>query len=254
LKWETVCRVYLKIDNKKKIFFSLFHGFPAGIFTPARLGEFFGRGLVFPDRPVIQIVSAAFIDKFFSLLVVSFCGVVSSVFFLNYFFYISYYKTTIVILLITSAAACLLYNLVKRKGLNIIPEKIRQRQLYKKIIIIFKELKNLDHKFSLRMIFLSSGFYLCYLIQFALLISAFSHHFSLFGNLWTGSVIMFTKTFIPQISIGELGIRETVSIYFFTKMGLTSAAAFNASIFLFLINLVFPSVIGSLLLNKKKYD
>ena len=55
---------------------------------------------------------------------------------------------------------------------------------------------------------------------------------------------MFTKTIIPPISFGELGIREGASVFFITKMGETASVGFNSSIFLFMINLVIPAVIG----------
>ena len=62
---------------------------------------------------------------------------------------------------------------------------------------------------------------------------------------------MFVKTVIPPVSLGELGIREGASVYFLTTMGETSSVAFNASIFLFIINLLIPSLIGLVLLMKR---
>ena len=62
---------------------------------------------------------------------------------------------------------------------------------------------------------------------------------------------MFAKTIIPPISLGELGIREGASVYFLTQFGETASAAFNASIFLFIINLLIPAVVGLVLLLKR---
>jgi len=55
---------------------------------------------------------------------------------------------------------------------------------------------------------------------------------------------MFVKTIIPPISLGELGIREGASVFFISKMGEVSSVGFNASIFLFIINLLIPALIG----------
>jgi uncharacterized membrane protein YbhN (UPF0104 family) len=63
---------------------------------------------------------------------------------------------------------------------------------------------------------------------------------------------MFTKTFFPAISLSELGIREGVSVFFLGQMGVDAASAFNAALFLFFINILIPSLIGSVLLFKKK--
>jgi uncharacterized membrane protein YbhN (UPF0104 family) len=94
------------------------------------------------------------------------------------------------------------------------------------------------------MLAISFLFYACFLIQYALLVSAFSNHFDFLQYLWAANLIMFAKTIIPPISFGELGIREGASVYFLTQMGETASVGFNASIFLFIINLLIPALIG----------
>ena len=62
---------------------------------------------------------------------------------------------------------------------------------------------------------------------------------------------MFAKTIIPPVSFGELGIREGASVFFITQMGEVASVGFNASIFLFMINLVIPAIIGVGMFLKK---
>jgi uncharacterized membrane protein YbhN (UPF0104 family) len=71
---------------------------------------------------------------------------------------------------------------------------------------------------------------------------------------WAGNLMMFAKTMIPPISLGELGIREGASVFFITQLGETASTGFNASIFLFFINVLIPSLIGMILLLKKNDD
>jgi uncharacterized membrane protein YbhN (UPF0104 family) len=61
--------------------------------------------------------------------------------------------------------------------------------------------------------------------------------------------MMLAKSIFP-ISIADIGIREAGSVYFFALLGISSAAAFNASMVLFLINILLPSVVGLLFLPK----
>jgi hypothetical protein len=63
---------------------------------------------------------------------------------------------------------------------------------------------------------------------------------------------MFVKSVIPPISLGELGIREGVSVYFVKQLEENAAVGFNASISLFLINILLPALIGLILLLKRK--
>jgi len=62
---------------------------------------------------------------------------------------------------------------------------------------------------------------------------------------------MFAKTFFPAVSLGELGVREGVSVFFLGQMGVSAAPAFNAALFIFFINILMPSLIGLIFLFKK---
>ena len=62
------------------------------------------------------------------------------------------------------------------------------------------------------------------------------------------SATMFVKSLLP-ISLGDLGIREAGSIYFFSIFGISQAAALNASLLLFVINILIPSMIGTYFLK-----
>ena len=254
LKWETVCRSYLNISAKRKIFISLFHGFAAGIFTPARIGEYFSRGLAIKEKSVLQVAAATFIDKFFPLIVVSFFGGISFILYFNSNHLVSLYIAIAAFLFVLIILLAILSSFIKGKILSYIPAGIKQNRKFERILLNLEQLTKLNFSFTRRMIVISASFYFCYLIQFAVLVAAFAHSFHFFEYLWNGSLIMFTKSFIPQVSFGELGIREGVSIYFYNKIGVAASVAFNASFFLFLINILFPSLIGMILLYKKNND
>jgi len=64
-------------------------------------------------------------------------------------------------------------------------------------------------------------------------------------------MVMFVKTIIPPVSMGELGIREGASVYFLTQMGEAASVGFNASIMLFIINLLIPALIGAVMFLRK---
>jgi uncharacterized membrane protein YbhN (UPF0104 family) len=85
-------------------------------------------------------------------------------------------------------------------------------------------------------------------------VSAFSQNSDYLSYLWAGNLIIFVKTAIPHISLGELGIREGASVFFLTSFGELPSVAFNASIFLFFINIMLPALVGLLLLIRKNDD
>lgn len=254
-KWKTVCNFLLDEKSKRKILFSLFYGFSAGIFTPGRIGEYFGRKIVFKNKSLIKITAASFIDKLFPLLIVILFGLISCMEYLNYFDILSY-KITIFFLIILFFILFFSKRFFSVKKIThfVMNRDGRVSAKIKQIILNLNFLEKLNKKLILKLVIISFLFYMCFIIQFAILFSAFSESFSFLKYLWIASLIMFVKTFVPQISIGEFGIREGTAIYFLMQIGGYASTAFSASIFLFLINLLFPAVIGLSFLYKKNND
>ncbi len=67
-KWRLTCKEVLEVETKSKILRSLFYGFSAGIITPLRIGEYFGRGIEFKDKSLVQVTVATLVDKFFPIV------------------------------------------------------------------------------------------------------------------------------------------------------------------------------------------
>ena len=132
--------------------------------------------------------------------------------------------------------------------------KLKNSKRFKNLFLQLHTLSELDKRYFSKMSIISFLFYFCFLLQYALLVSAFSHNSEMLNYLWAGNLIMFAKTVIPPISLGELGIREGASVFFLTKFGELSSVAFNASIFLFIINILLPALVGLILLAKKNDD
>lgn len=245
MKWGLCCHSILEVKSRRQIFLSLFYGFSAGAFTPARIGEYFGRAIAIKDRTLLQVTVATVVDKLFPLLNVTFFGAVGSIVFLYYYYNVTLYVVlSLFILLFTLYYLLILLLISPDFWDNYLFNKIKSSPRVGNFLRKFIVIKHLDKKFLVKMFLYSFLFYLCYIIQFALLVSAFSHNPNIVGYLWGGSLMIFAKTLIPPVSIGELGIREGAAVFFLTYIGETSSAAFNASIFLFIMNVLVPSVIG----------
>ena len=254
-KWKITANVVLQENHNGKIWLSLFYGFSAGVFTPARIGEYFGRAIVFKNQSLLRVTLATLLDKVFLLIIVAFFGSISSIIFIHYKYNVAYYLTLGLFILIFTLFYLLVLLLFNDKFWdNILFTKLRDsiklHWLFEKI----KVFRKLDKKYAAKMFAVSFLFYLCFLIQYALLVSAFSNHNQFLDYLWAGNLMMFAKTIIPPVSLGELGIREGASVFFITQLGESASVGFNASIFLFFINVLIPSLIGLILLLKKNDD
>lgn len=244
-KWRITCNEVLGVKENSKVFRSLFYGFSAGIITPLRIGEYFGRGIEFRDKSLVQVTVATLVDKFFPLLMVASIGSVSSLLFIYYYHNVSIYIVLSLFVLIFTFFYLLIILLVSNRFWNsILFSKLNSSEKVRPFLDKLRIFENLDRKYFYKMLFISFLFYSCFLIQYALLVMAFSNHFDFIHYLWAANLIMFTKTIIPPISFGELGIREGASIYFLAQMGETASVGFNSSILLFIINLLIPALIG----------
>lgn len=254
-KWKITTNVVLQENHNSKIWLSLFYGFSAGIITPARIGEYFGRAIVFKNQSLLRVTLATLLDKIFLLLIVAFFGSITSLIFLHYYYQITSY-ITIGLFILLFTLFYFFFLIIFNDGFwdNVLFTKLRDsiklHWLFEKIKIF----RNLDKKYATKMFLISFLFYFCFLLQYMLLVSAFSNHNNYFDYLWAGNLMMFAKTIIPPVSLGELGIREGASVFFITQFGEASSTGFNASIFLFLINVLIPSLIGMILLLKKNDD
>jgi uncharacterized protein (TIRG00374 family) len=250
LKWKLTCNYVLNENNKKKIWFSLMHGLSAGAFTPARAGEYFGRAIVFKDRSFLQVSAAVIIDKLFPLLPIFLFGGMAVIPILNIYYHVQYYTIIFLIVGIGCLSSYIIYS--KKNIKNYLNNFIDSSQRLSEIKIKLQALNGMDSAYFKKMIIFSTFFYLCFTVQFVILISAFTNSFAVGDFLWMGNAVMFAKTLVPPFTLGELGIREGISIFFLGKIGISASAALNASLMLFVINILIPSAAGVLFLFDKK--
>src|SRR3989304_7882269 len=254
-KWKITCDKLIGERSRRKILLSLFYGFPAAVFTPARAGEYFGRGLAFKDYRISEIIIATIVDKFFTILDTFIIGSVGTILFINRYYQSSIYVSLpMIISFIVLSAIVVTFVFSNKEWFYKLFSPIFKFKLFSKIGEKLSILKNLDRDFTFKMISISTLFFFCYLLQFVILFAAFAHHIEFVKFLWAAAVIMFAKTILSPISLSELGVREGASIFFLTKMGETASTALNASLSLFVINIIVPALVGLFLLFVKNDD
>lgn len=254
-KWRITCNQLLEEKNKRKIFLSLLYGFPPAVFTPGRLGEYFGRGLALKKINISEVMLAAFIDKLFNILVTYLFGSIAMLIFIDSFYELSKFISfpLIGVFLLFSFLITLSIFINKNfteKLLNLIQKKNIFRSISSRLLI----LKKLSKTYSIKMFLLSALFLACYVLQFLILMTAYSHHFSFLNYLWAAILIMFSKSFFSPLTISDLGVREGISVFFLTRFGEPESVALNASLSLFVINVILPAVMGLVFYFMKDYD
>ncbi len=250
VRWRFLLRLISKGISNNDVIVSLFVGYASGFFTPAQVGEIAGRIASHPDLRKSHVVGMTIIDKLYILALTILTGIVALSLFASLYF--TEYWNTLYAVPILVLVGFLLYAFLFPQSMKfvfrVIPEKIRAHNLYAMLHIIETNFFNTHGRILFA---LTTSLYICIVIQFFIFINAFEPVSFLDTTLCSLSVY-FVKAVILPISIGDLGVRESASIFFFSKIGVSAAAAFNASMCMFLANVLLPSVAGALMVVRLK--
>lgn len=99
----------------------------------------------------------------------------------------------------------------------------------------------------------SFGRFGVFTLQFFLLLRVFEVEISYPTALMLISITYFVMAIIPTIAIAELGVRGSVAVFFIGMASGNELAILTASFLLWLINLAFPALIGTLFVFNLKF-
>ncbi|MCX8057171.1 MAG: flippase-like domain-containing protein [Ignavibacteria bacterium] len=245
IRWKSLVKNENQSIDNKTIFKSLLIGFSAGTFTPARSGEYFLRKLPLSQISLTSTITLTFIDKMMLLVNVIFWGALVSFGMMIFYYEVDLYVTASLFILFITFFTAFFMIIYSRRFYNYLKE-IKQRynikfKFLKKLIEPLSELSNQLISKLLMLAFLN---YVVIVLEFAVIVLSFGVDINFAQLLVAAMMVYFSKTLIPSITFGEIGIREGAAIYFFGIFGCAEAVAFNSSMFLFILNLLLPSLVG----------
>ena len=215
-------------------------GYPLGLLTPGRVGDYVGRAVYLRD--VSPGVSAAFTfaERMATLAACLVFGLVALVPFLATHAPASPLWPAVIgmgVLGTSSLLVALLFPSVTRAVFAAVLPFERVRSALRAFDAIPREEAH-------TLLLLSALRYGVFTTQFVLLVQAFAP-----GAAWSASfaaiaLVFFAKSAVPQVTLGDLGIREGAAVFFLGAYGVPSAAAFDASLSIFAINLLLPALAG----------
>jgi len=223
----------------------LFYGLTGGAFTPGRIGEYAGRGLILNDKSFITVSAATMIEKFFVLFNEIIFGTAA----LAAFMILKNPEMNPQILYGFSFLICFIIFCYKFKNrlLSSVINICSRIKLLNRYPELIKTILTIDKKYIRRMMIITTLYFIIYTLQFVLAAASFTTHFDFINLFWAAVLIMFSKTALGFFSFGELGVREGAAVYIFTLFGFSGSAGFNAGILIFLINIILPALAGMFL-------
>lgn len=242
LKWQILVLSFKKITLYNALEQSL-ASLTASLLTPNRIGEYGVKALFYKSSERKRIVALNLLGNTLQMLITVILGCAGLYLFLRtYETDIHYYKTArfavIILAIIVVVSVALLKSNITFKGF-----------LLKKFTDYFKKLP-----FKIY----SLGFLLA-LVRYTIFSFQFYYILTLFGVSATyyNAMIVITSMYllasvIPSIFIFDVIIKGSVAVYLFTVVGVNAFTVLSTVTIMWLLNVVFPSVFGSIFVLKFK--
>jgi hypothetical protein len=251
-KWQLALRSIGGIPYRDA-FKAVLTGTTMASFTPNRMGEYLGRILYVKQGRRIASISLTIVCSIAQLLVTLVVGT-AGILYLRH----SLHQPAVAAppQLALGLNALLGIVLILLASLTIIYFRLSWMvRILKKIpgpgkyLAYIKVLENFDSKTLWRILSLSFGRYIVFIVQYALVFPVFGVFLGI-GQVWSGmSVVFLVMAVVPTFTfLTELGLRWEASIQVLELFSTNTVGIFAASFAIWLINLIIPALIGSLLI------
>lgn len=243
IKWRYILQTHDRHIPNSLVIKSLLFGVTLGFITPGNLGEL-ARALYFKNYNRLVITGLNVVDKVSGILIFTTIGLFS----LNYLF-ISHFNweswVGISLTMFNFLVLLILWVLaLNPQWLSKLFEKLNWRtDKFQWLKNLFLGVQHLRRRDSLIILTLSVIWLIVIIIQYHVIILAFEK-VNFTQSFLAVSAALFTKVVLP-ISIGDLGIREGATVYYYSLFAVSHTAAFNTALLIFIINFFVPAIIGS---------
>jgi Lysylphosphatidylglycerol synthase TM region len=255
-KWQLLVK-HLQPVSFLRAYYSVLSGVAFAINTPNRIGEYGGRVLYIKEGNRIKAVSLAILGSMSQLIITLLLGLVGLLYLRNLNIFSTtvnshplselWFKIILYGVLIVTVAIVLFYFRLSWmvRWLEKLPGKNR-------LIEHIRVLDEFETGPLLRLLSLSLTRYLVFAAQYLLLMDVFSVGVNWWPGFWITSVLFLILASIPTFALAELGIRGKVSIFLMESFSNNIAGIIACTLGIWLINLIVPALIGSLLILSVK--
>jgi hypothetical protein len=262
-KWRTIIKKIEKVSFFRALQ-AVFTGVTISFFTPNRTGEYFGRVFILDKASHVEGILLTILGSMCQLFITILTGTLALLVFIPKFldhttFFSGYIFFGFAFLIIVMDLL-LLFLLLNVQFLSVLREKLLRSKLkkFRRHLAVFSEFRPKDMIYIMFMSFLR---YLVFTSQFLLLLKIFSVAVPLLDGIIITSLVFFVLSIAPTVTLTELGIRGSATIYLFGiyfshSAGMTDAVMIgilSAATLLWIINLAVPAVIGTLFVFRLKF-
>jgi len=254
-KWQLALRPIGGIAYRNA-FRAVLTGTTMASFTPNRMGEYLGRILYIKEGQRIRSISLTMACSIAQLMVTLFIGGLGLASLRATMHAgppgFQHWQLALTILLWTVIAMLVILTFIYCR-LSLVASLLLKIPALSRYGAYIKVLENFDATILLRILFLSFGRYIVFIIQYSLVFPVFGVALG-FWKVWGGmSIVFLVMAIVPTLTfLTELGLRWEASIQVLELYSSNVLGIFAASFAIWLINLIIPALIGSLLIVRIK--
>jgi hypothetical protein len=254
-KWQLALR-NLEAIPFGKAFKATLAGTTMASFTPNRMGEYMGRILYVKEGKKLPAIPLTIVCSIAQMMVTLLAGMAGILFLERHFQEAATRDTKMVfwlnifLLFVFFALALITLLYFRMSWLVRLLEKMRVPPKY---LGYLKVLREFEARPLAWILWLSFGRYLVFIIQYFLMFSVFAVGLT-WAQTFTGVSVMFLiMALVPSFTfLTELGLRWEASIQVIELFSANRLGIFAVSLGIWLVNLIIPALIGSLLILKIK--
>lgn len=248
-KWQVAMQAVEPVTFGRSLK-AIFSGATMAFFTPNRIGEYLGRVLYVTNRARLSSVALTIMCGTAQLLITLWVGF-AGLLYLRPLLADSHtgYPGFWIDLLLYIVLAGSLFLMVFYFRLSWIVSRINRLGIQGRISRYLALLGNFNTTMLLRILSISFARYLVFIVQYYLLFRVFGVELNWWQTFWSMSVVFLVLAIVPSIAIfTDLGIRWKASMELIALFSSNAIGILATSLTIWLINLVLPAVIGSLLI------
>ena len=249
-KWRTLVKEYYPNLTYFTSFKAVLSGLAAGILTPNRIGDYAGRVLYLEEGNRVEAIVLTFLDRICQMFITLLMGSMVLLYWLFRFreeVLSGIFKSETALygfgaVLLLMLTAIVLFLLFPDKGIKTLKRfNIKLTWLEK----AENALISTNRKMVLKILGLSGLRYAVFSLQYYLLLLAFGYTESIGLAFALTTTIFLVKSVIPFVGFTELGVREAIAINLMGMFGISALTAFSATLILYLINIILPTLAGA---------
>ncbi|RYF89900.1 MAG: flippase-like domain-containing protein [Chitinophagaceae bacterium] len=230
---------------------SVLAGCSITMLTPNRIGEYGGRILYVQEQNRLRAISLTILGSLSQLLVTIVMGTLGLLV-LRFYNHdadgLKFIPPVLANTLLVSCSFLSFFFLLFYLRIGWLIRLMEQQNWLAKPLKYVRLLDQFSGKQLLRILFLSLIRYMAFILQYMLLLSIMEVDVALWLSFWLLTVFYLIMVMAPTIGFTELPLRATASVEIFKMFSQNILGIQAAALGIWLINLVLPAIVGSILI------